>query len=964
MPIENWERIQDLFFAAADLPREEQARFLDEKCGTDSTLRREVDSLLTADPKMGEKVFAAIESEAQSLVQIPTPVGSRLGAYKVVREIGRGGMGTVYLGTRDDELYRKQVAIKLIRHGMDTADVLDRFRHERQILANLDHPYIARLIDGGTAPDGRPFFVMDYVEGKPVDTYCQERGLDIPARCALFLSICEAVSHAHRNLVVHRDLKPGNIFVTDDGTPKLLDFGVAKLLDANAESGSAQTLSVGLLTPEYASPEQVRGLAVTTSTDVYSLGAIFYEMLTGVRAHSITGRTALEIQRAVCEEEIPRPSLHHRRLDTDLDNIVLMAMRREPERRYQSVDQLAEDVRRYLNGMPVRARQDSLRYRTRKFARRNRVAIAGAVLFIAALIAGTTIAALQARRATREQVLAEQQKQRAVESQARAESSQREAELQRGYAEAQRHQAEQERAAAETERQVADRRFEQVHQLAGKFLLDFHDSIAKLPGSTAARKMVVETGLQYFDTLVKEAHGNRQLLEEIARGYDRLGDVQGNVYYANLGDSAGALTSYRKAHAIRATISDPSSEFLRDRIQGNVKLGQILGLKGDLKAAEATMREAIALAQHDTRQSYIVRDALAAAYRSFGDLQFRTGKFDIAIEPYSKLLDIRTQLAREGKDPVSEQRGVSLAHAKLTDAYVRSSMPREAFDHVRIAMEIDKKFAEADRNNVPFLRQLYIDQTLLSLIFRANEQLAGVGEAKATAEAAADLADRMFLADPNNSTALFDVMSAQSLVGDWLREHDDPSGAVIHYRKAVDTIEKFGASGSPAAFAGDSMVFAHQRLASGLGRSGQLAEALQHCDKADEYLARAEKQNPGLVQTASRRADIDATRGDAYVGHKDWKEAIAAYETADHILDTLRVKDPGNDSYLSEQSSLWMRLAGCHTATEHGANASQSLQKALDLLAELARHRPLRPKEEKQRQDAMQQLAASNHKLP
>jgi tetratricopeptide (TPR) repeat protein len=955
MPIENWERIQDLFFAAADLPWEDQARFLDRHCGSDPIVRREVESLLAADPKMGEIVFSAIETEAQSLVALPTPVGSRLGAYRVVKEIGRGGMGTVYLGTRDDEQYQKQVAIKLIRHGMDTADVLDRFRHERQILANLDHPYIARLIDGGTAPDGRPFFVMDYVEGQPVDAFCRERGLDIRQRCGLFLSICEAVSHAHRNLVVHRDLKPGNIFVTGGGTPKLLDFGVAKLLDANAEN--TETMSGGLLTPEYASPEQVRGLAVTTATDVYSLGAIFYELLAGTRAHALGGRTALEIQRAVCEEEIRRPSLINRRVDADLDNIVLMAMRKEPERRYQSVDQLAEDIRRHLNGLAVRARQDSLRYRAEKFAQRNRVAIAGAVLFAAVLIAGATTAAIQARRATREQARAEQQKQRALESQARAESSQREAEFERGSAEAHRLQAERERTTAEAQRRVADRRFEQVHQLAGKFLVEFHDSIAKLPGSTAARKMVVETGLQYFDTLVKEANGNRDLLEEIARGYDRLGDVQGNPYYANLGDSAGALTSYRKALAIRAQVADPSPEFLRDRIGGKVKMGQILALRGDLKTADSNLREAISLAENDPRSAYILRDALATTYRAYGDLQFRTGNYNLAIEPYSKLLDLRTQLAREGKDPAAEQRGVSLAHAKLADAYVRTSRPKEAFDHIRIAIEIDKKFAEADRNNVPLLRQLYIDHTLLSLVFRANEQLASAGEAKAVAEAAADLADRMLATDPNNSTALFDVMTAQTLVGDWMREHDDAAGSVVHYRKAVDTVEKFAATGSPAAFTGDALVFAHQRMASGLGKAGLLAEALEHCKKAEEYLARAEKQNPGLVQTASRRADIATTRADAYLGHKSWEEAITAYKSADLIFEDLRTRDPGNDQHLSEQMSLRMRLAGCYASAEHWANAAEAMRKALDLSGELAQRRPLRPKEEDQRKDAAQRLA-------
>jgi serine/threonine protein kinase len=361
MPIENWDRIQDLFLAAADLAAPEQVRFLDTHCGANLALRREVESLLAADQKTGEEVTTAVETEAQSLLGITTPVGARLGAYRVIREIGRGGMGTVYLAIRDDDQYRKQVAIKLIRQGMDTADVLDRFRHERQILANLDHPYIARLIDGGTSPDGRPFFVMDYVEGLPVDTFCREHRLDTAGRCRLFLQICEAVSHAHRNLVVHRDLKPSNIFVNADGTPKLLDFGVAKLLNPDAESGFTATVAARPLTPEYASPEQVRALAVNTTTDVYSLGAILYELLTGTRAHAITTRSPLEIERAICENEVRRPSLQAPGLDTDFDNIIAMAMRKEPERRYQSVDHLSEDIRRHLNKRPVLARPDSLR---------------------------------------------------------------------------------------------------------------------------------------------------------------------------------------------------------------------------------------------------------------------------------------------------------------------------------------------------------------------------------------------------------------------------------------------------------------------------------------------------------------------------------------------------------------------------------------------------------------------------
>jgi eukaryotic-like serine/threonine-protein kinase len=241
----------------ADLPPGEQAALLDKECEGDDELRAEVESLLASDGESSQIISAAIANEAALCVDAPSLAGSRLGSWRIVREIGRGGMGTVYLAVRDDDQFQKQVAIKVVRHGMDTADVLERFRHERQILANLDHPYIARLLDGGTTSDGRPFFVMDYVEGKPLDLFCKENKLAIDARCRLFLRVLEAVAHAHRNLVVHRDLKPANIFVTSDGSPKLLDFGVAKLLAADPGAGVTLTVLNRPFTPEFASPEQV-----------------------------------------------------------------------------------------------------------------------------------------------------------------------------------------------------------------------------------------------------------------------------------------------------------------------------------------------------------------------------------------------------------------------------------------------------------------------------------------------------------------------------------------------------------------------------------------------------------------------------------------------------------------------------------------------------------------------------------
>jgi len=391
LPREDWDRIQEIFLEAVDLPPAERAAFLDRACNSNAEVRGEVESLLRADGTNEAVVFAAIESEAASMLDEPSLVGARLGPYRVLREIGRGGMGAVYLAQRDDEHYRKLVALKVVQRGLDTAGVLARFRHERQILAGFEHPYIARLIDGGTTPDGRPFLVMEYVKGHPIVAYCRERNSDLESRLRLFLRVCEAVSYAHRALVVHRDLKPNNILVSGEGIPKLLDFGVAKLLDPGADPRLTSTsFAMVPLTPAYASPEQVRGLSISPVVDVYALGAILFELLTGTCAQKINTHTPSEIERVVCQTEVQRPSVAARaaglpRWRGDLDDIILMAMRKESERRYQSVDQLADDIVRYLDGRSVRARQSSFGYRTQKFVGRQRSLILAITVCLIAL---------------------------------------------------------------------------------------------------------------------------------------------------------------------------------------------------------------------------------------------------------------------------------------------------------------------------------------------------------------------------------------------------------------------------------------------------------------------------------------------------------------------------------------------------------------------------------------------------
>ena len=562
MPHADWDRVQSVFLSLADLPPGEQAALLDKECEGDDELRAEVESLLASDGESSQIISAAIANEAALL-------GRRrriwrtawLGAWRVVKEIGRGGMGTVYLAVRDDDQFQKHVAIKVVRHGMDTRDVLGRFRHERQILANLDHPYIAHLLDGGTTPDGRPFFVMDYVEGQPLDLFVTEHNLDVATRCGLFLRVLEAVAHAHRSLVVHRDLKPSNIFVTGDGSPKLLDFGVAKLLASDSGPGVTATSVARPFTPEYASPEQVHGLPATTTADIYSLGAVFYELLTGQRAQPIAALTPAEIERVICHTEVTRPSLLAPGLDSDLDNIVLMAMRKEPDRRYQSVDQLAEDIRRYLSGRAVLARQDSFWYRARKFARRNRFQIAGAALIFASLVAALVVTLGQARVAQAARRAAEAQRgvsdrerARAERERARAEAGSRQAEAARAAESQQRLIADEQRDDAVRERASADQRLTQLLNLADKTLFEIHDVVARLPGATEARQTLVKTTLGYLESIEKENGLDDRLRLSLGSGYSRIAAIQGEPLHPSLGDVKGAQISYKKAEALLAPL--------------------------------------------------------------------------------------------------------------------------------------------------------------------------------------------------------------------------------------------------------------------------------------------------------------------------------------------------------------------------------------------------------------------------
>jgi serine/threonine protein kinase/Tfp pilus assembly protein PilF len=428
-PAEGWKQLESLFYAALEMPADERAEYLEQACQGNAELRARVEDLLASEAVADDFLEAPV-AEAARQFHVPVDEGARLGAYRILRSIGEGGMGAVYLAARADDLYRRQVAIKIVRGGFASPAMMERFRSERQILANLDHPNVARLFDGGVTADGLPYLVMEYVDGVTIDRFCQQKNLNTAQRLRLFALVCSAVDYAHKNLIVHRDLKPANILVTADGVPKLLDFGIAKLLDSETDQGVTRTME-RVMTPEYASPEQIRGEPVTTATDVYALGVLLYELLAGVRPFRLERSSPVKAVQAICdtapiipsemvrleEQRAARENRSHsnappdarRALRGDLDNIILTAMRKEPSRRYLSVTALSADINAHLLGFPVHARPDTWRYRTGKFIHRHKAGVAIAVVAVIGLIGFSIGMALLARRATREMLVAQRE---------------------------------------------------------------------------------------------------------------------------------------------------------------------------------------------------------------------------------------------------------------------------------------------------------------------------------------------------------------------------------------------------------------------------------------------------------------------------------------------------------------------------------------------------------------------------
>ena len=549
--------VEELFHDLADLSTEGRASYFTER-NIDKQTQREVEALLAYDLPTNSVFQNDIGKIAAMALPGFETKGARCGPYQLGDLLGRGGMGAVYFAERVDGEVEQRVAVKLLRPGADDPALRKRFLLERQILATLSHPNIASLLDAGQCENGQPYLVMEYVEGKAIDVYCG--GLAIRQKIGLFLKVCAAVGYLHRNLVVHRDLKPGNILVTGEGEPRLLDFGIARILDF---AGDSTITAMQILTPDYASPEQVTGGAVTTATDIYSLGAMLYKLLTGASPHQFESYSMEGIAAAILRGKVMPPGKLAAGVSGDLEAILMKALRVEPQERYATIEQLSEDLGNYLESRPVRARQGDAWYRTRKFVRRHWLPLAAATLALAGLSGGMLMANRQ--------------------------------------------------------RAIAERRFVQVRQLANK-LIDIDTEVRKTPGTTRARELIVSTSLDYLRRLAGEVHGDPELSLELGTGYMNISRLQGVPTLANLGHTDQAIESSRIAEKFVASVLTAQPEnrlaFLRMAQIASDRMNIALRRGDDPEALSFSKESVKWLQKYDAsgRVDKADADALAVTY--------------------------------------------------------------------------------------------------------------------------------------------------------------------------------------------------------------------------------------------------------------------------------------------------------------------------------------------------------------
>jgi serine/threonine protein kinase/tetratricopeptide (TPR) repeat protein len=830
-PGARWQEAKRLFEAAIAMEESQREAWLRDVCGSEAELHAEVQSLLD----WHRESTGFLETPVARVAELPVIstfgqplVGQSLGAWRIVDIIGRGGMGVVYRAERADAAFQRQAAIKVVRFGRHSASIVERFRRERETLAALDHPNIARLMDGGTTADGQPYFVMELVDGVPVDQYCDEHKLTIDQRLDLFRAICAGVQYAHENLVVHRDIKPDNILVTRDGVPKLLDFGIAAPAGGPAAGGAAASW---LMTPDYASPEQVAGRAVvTTPSDVYSLGVLLYVLLTGVRPYHLTGSTPADIQAQLCAATLVPPSERvkasspesqagalgddessligraarrgttpralARRLRGDLDAIVLRALGRDPASRYSSVERFAHDIECHHLARPVSARRGDAVYHMRLFVRRHAVAL-GVAAVIALLTAGGIAGVLW---------------QASVAAEARVR---------------------------------AERRFDDVRQLAHSFMFGVHDSIVNVPGTTEARALMVRTAVQYLEGIAREAAGDRVLQRELAGAFVKVGDAQGHPTSPNLGDTAGALVSYRRSISIAESVRKTAPD--------------------DVEASRT----------------------LAMAHRRIGDVLSWKGEMSAALEHCQRSGALFAEIAGAPQHTIEDRVQVGVAQIKLGDLLGNPNFPNlgkaaDAHAKYQVALSTFRRLDATAPTN-PRVRR-YLGLTL-ERIGTLHEQASRWAEATGAYQESFEIRKALASTETSHNDIQRDLAIALEKLGNIQRQTGNPAAAAVSYRDALAQFERLAKLDPSNAFAARTVAISREKLSGvvqSLGRNSEAVPLMRAAFATHRGLADRDPENAQARCDAARVGESlgDLTRlpGDREpVGAACalWKESLA-----------------------------------------------------------------------------------------
>ena len=764
-----WSRVTELFEQATERPDAEREAWLAAVCDDDG-IRAEVTAMLAAydtEPEFLEQPTDAAGAMEEAVAD--ALVGRRLGAYRLVRQIGRGGMGVVYEAQRDDQEFDRRAAVKVLPVWR-SASFGERFRFERRVLAGLDHPGIARLIDAGTTPDGVTYVVLEYIDGQPVTTWCQ--GRTIAEQVALAERICEAVTYAHQRLVIHRDLKPANILVTAEGQPKLLDFGIAALVaDDGASRGTTRT-GQHSFTPEFASPEQVRGERVTTATDVYSLGVLLYVMLTGRAPYSLSGLTPLQVIQTICDVDPPAPSAGappqvQSLLYGDLDAVLLKALRKHPSDRYGSVAEFAADLRAWRTGHPVSAAPASMTYRAHRFVSRNRKAVAAATAVVVALAAGGAATLWQAR-------------------------------------------------IAQLERDKAQNRFRQIQEFSRSLLFDVHDALRNVPGATEARRLLLDRAVTFLDGLAADAGDDPALALELAAAYQRLAKVQGNQFSENVGDTAGAVASLRKAVRYIDALhrDDPAdTRVLTLAVHIHFDLAAILSERVDTSAKDEQAVHAALVNELETRHGADPETVavVASGYSDIGRLRVDRGDIPGGGRAYERSVALYDSLP-PGEHPLSVVRAHAFALKRLGAVLLREGDFGRSEQRYRQALALDEEAAR--RDDRPAVR--YDITFTMSDLALVQSRLGHWDEAEAMWLKALALRRQALEDDPKNARARSGVATLYGRLGRAATARRNYAGAERWYREEVSTRGLLVQASEPLPGRVAEMAWARLRLAEAL----------------------------------------------------------------------------------------------------------------------------------------------------